>query len=222
MRIDCFTSAASTTIFWNLLSRAPSFSTILVNSSIVVAPMHWISPLARAGLSIFAASRLPWPPPAPTMVWNSSMKSMMSGSALTVFMMSFTLFSKSPRYLVPATTEAMSRDMMRFLARTGDIEPSAILRAMPSTIADLPTPGSPMSIGLFFFRRPRISITLDISLSLPTTGSSFPSVAALVRSVPNSVMSAPFSLCVSSELSCISSPSSLVSPPLGRSPFLSI
>ena len=184
--------------------------------------MHWISPLARAGFSILAASRLPWPPPAPTMVWNSSMKSMMSGSLLTVLIMSLTLFSKSPRYLVPATTEAMSREMMRFLARTGDIDPSAILRAMPSTIADLPTPGSPISIGLFFFLRPRISITLEISLSRPTTGSSLPSAAALVKSTPNSVMSAPLSLCCSSELSCSSSPSSLVSPPRGRSPFLSI
>ena len=79
-----------------------------------------------------------------------------------------------------------------------------------ATMADLPTPGSPMSIGLFFLRRPRISITRAISMSRPTTGSSFPSRAAFVRSYPNSSMSMPFFLVVSP-----SSVSSSLSPSAG-------
>ena len=60
--------------------------------------------------------------------------------------------------------------------------PEAMRWAIPSTMADFPTPGSPMSMGLFFFLRPRISMTREISLSRPTTGSSLPSRAARVRS----------------------------------------
>jgi hypothetical protein len=43
--------------------------------------------------------------------------------------------------------------------------------AMPSTMAVLPTPGSPMSTGLFFVRRESTCITRRISSSRPTTGS---------------------------------------------------
>ena len=186
METDCWMSVGSTTIFWKRLSRAPSFSTILANSSIVVAPMHWSSPRASAGLSMLAASRLPAAPPAPTMVWNSSMNRMISGLVLASFMIALRRFSKSPRYFVPATTDAMSRDISLFFASTGEILPPAIRWAIPSTMADFPTPGSPISIGLFFFLRPRISITRAISVSRPTTGSSLPSAAALVRSNPKS------------------------------------
>ena len=56
--------------------------------------------------------------------------------------------------------------------------------ASPSTMALLPTPGSPINIGLFFFLRPRISMMRCISFSRPTQGSSLPSAAACVRSVP--------------------------------------
>ena len=47
--------------------------------------------------------------------------------------------------------------------------------ARPSTTAVLPTPGSPISTGLFFMRRERICITRSISFWRPTTGSSLPS-----------------------------------------------
>ena len=220
MITDSFRSVGSTIIFWKRLSRAPSFSTILRNSSIVVAPMHCSSPRANAGLSMLAASRLPCPPPAPTIVWNSSMNSIRSGSSAAAFNMVFTRFSKSPRYLVPATTDAMSSVMILFLANAGEMVPAAIFSAMPSTIADLPTPGSPISIGLFFFRRPRISMTREISSSLPTTGSSLPSAAALVRSMPNSLISSCFFVSVVS-VSPKSSPSSPVSVLLVRRPFFS-
>ena len=49
---------------------------------------------------------------------------------------------------------------------------------MPSTIAVLPTPGSPISTGLFFVRRERISIVCSISSARPITGSSLPSRAS--------------------------------------------
>ncbi len=57
--------------------------------------------------------------------------------------------------------------------------------ARPSTTAVLPTPGSPISTGLFFVRRERICITRSISVWRPTTGSSLPSAASLVRLRPN-------------------------------------
>ena len=50
--------------------------------------------------------------------------------------------------------------------------------ARPSTIAVLPTPGSPISTGLFLVRRWRIWITRRISSSRPITGSSLPRARA--------------------------------------------
>ena len=58
-------------------------------------------------------------------------------------------------------------------------------RARPSTTAVLPTPGSPISTGLFFVRRERICISRSISVWRPTTGSSLPSVDCFVRLRPN-------------------------------------
>ena len=54
--------------------------------------------------------------------------------------------------------------------------------AKPSTIAVLPQPGSPIKIGLFFLLLDIICANLSISGSLPITGSSFPSLANLIRS----------------------------------------
>ena len=56
--------------------------------------------------------------------------------------------------------------------------------ARPSTMAVLPTPGSPMSTGLFLVRRLSTWMTRRISSSRPMTGSSLPSRAASVRSPP--------------------------------------
>ena len=56
--------------------------------------------------------------------------------------------------------------------------------ASPSTIAVLPTPGSPMSTGLFFVRRESTWITRRISWSRPITGSSLPCSARSTRSMP--------------------------------------
>ena len=94
--------------------------------------------------------------------------------------------SNSPRYLVPATTPARSMATTRAPLRMGGTRPSTMAWARPSTMAVLPTPGSPMSTGLFLVRRARIWITRLISSWRPITGSSFPSRASLVRSRPYS------------------------------------
>ena len=51
-------------------------------------------------------------------------------------------------------------------------------------MAVFPTPGSPTRHALFLVRRDRIWIVRLISSSRPMTGSSLPSLAALVRSRP--------------------------------------
>ena len=52
-------------------------------------------------------------------------------------------------------------------------------------MAVLPTPGSPMSTGLFLVRRDSTCMTRSISFSRPTTGSSLCSRASAVRLRPN-------------------------------------
>ena len=64
------------------------------------------------------------------------------------------------------------------------MSPETMRWASPSTIAVLPTPGSPISTGLFLVRRERTWITRRISSSRPITGSSLPSSASEVRSRP--------------------------------------
>ena len=65
------------------------------------------------------------------------------------------------------------------------MSPDTIFWAKPSTIAVLPTPGSPINTGLFFVLRDNICITRSISVDLPMTGSNLPSLAILVRFLPN-------------------------------------
>ena len=77
-------------------------------SSSVVAPMHWISPRARAGLSTLEASIAPSAPPAPTSVCSSSMKRMVFLARRTSFMTALMRSSNWPRYFVPATIIARS------------------------------------------------------------------------------------------------------------------
>ena len=173
-----------TIIFWNLLSNAPSFSIYCLYSSKVVAPIHWISPLANAGLNIFEASKLPVAPPAPTIVCISSINKIMSSFFSISFITAFILSSNWPRYLVPATILAKSSVTTLLLYKILETFFSIILKANPSAIADLPTPGSPIKRGLFFFLLLNIWDTLSISFSLPITGSSFPEFAKAVKSLP--------------------------------------
>ena len=146
--------------------------------------MHCTSPRAKGGFSILAASKLPPAFPAPTIVWISSINRITFLFFINSFNIAFKRSSNCPRYFVPATTEAMSNATTRFPNNTGDTFFCTIRIANPSTMADLPTPGSPISTGLFFFRRLKICIRRSISRSLPTIGSNVPSSAAFVISVP--------------------------------------
>ena len=82
-------------------------------SSSVVAPMHWISPRARAGLRTLEASIAPSAPPAPTSVCSSSMNRMVFLARRTSFMTALMRSSNWPRYFVPATIMARSSTTMR-------------------------------------------------------------------------------------------------------------
>ena len=92
--------------------------------------------------------------------------------------------SNSPRYLAPATMAPRSRAMIRLDFRPSGTSPSAMRRARPSTIAVLPTPGSPINTGLFLVRRESTWITRRISSSRPMTGSRLPLRASAMRSRP--------------------------------------
>ncbi len=154
-------------------------------SSSVVAPIVWSSPRASSGFSMFDASSEPSAAPAPTTVCSSSMKSTMRPSALTISCSTaFRRSSNSPRYFAPATSEPMSSATMRLSLRPSGTSPRTMRCARPSTMAVLPTPGSPMSTGLFLVRRASTWITRRTSSSRPITGSSLPRSASSVRSRP--------------------------------------
>ena len=93
--------------------------------------------------------------------------------------------SNSPRYFEPASSAPMSSAMTRRSRSDSGTSPDTMRWARPSTIAVLPTPGSPMRTGLFFVRRLRTWMTRRISSSRPMTGSSLPCSASSVRSRPN-------------------------------------
>ena len=169
------TDGSPTWTGWKRRSRAASFSTCLRYSSRVVAPIMRSSPRASMGLSMLEASMAPSAAPAPTTVCISSMKVTTWPSASAISLRTaFSRSSNSPRYLEPATIEPRSRaTMRRFLSPSGT-SPSTMRRARPSTMAVLPTPGSPMRTGLFLVRRERTWMTRRISSSRPMTGSSLP------------------------------------------------
>ena len=125
--------------------------------------MHWISPRDSAGFRMLAASSEPSAEPAPTSVCSSSMKMMAFWFSISSFMMVFSRSSNWPRYLVPATISERSSARMRLSARNDGTSPSAMRCARPSTMAVLPTPGSPISTGLFLVRRQRIWTTRSSS-----------------------------------------------------------
>ena len=90
--------------------------------------------------------------------------------------------SNSPLYLAPAITLISESSTTRLPSSTSGTSFASIRCAKPSTIAVLPTPGSPISNGLFFVRRLKISIVVWISSFRPITGSSLPALASCVRS----------------------------------------
>ena len=185
MPIASSTEGSPTKTCWNRRSNAASFSMYLRYSSRVVAPTSRSSPRASRGLIMLPASIAESPEaPAPTMVWSSSMKVTISPSAsLISSRTALRRSSNSPRYLAPATMEPRSRLMRVLPRRDSGTSPATMRRARPSTMAVLPTPGSPMSTGLFLVRRLKTWTTRRISESRPITGSILPSRARAVRSV---------------------------------------
>jgi len=125
--------------------------------------------------------------PAPMTVCSSSMNIIIEFLALRISSIRpLSRCSNSPRYFVPAISEARSSESRRLPTSVSEMSPEAIFCAKPSTIAVLPTPGSPTSTGLFFVLRPRTCITRSISSLRPITGSRRPSLAICVMSRANS------------------------------------
>ena len=178
------TEGSPTKTCWNRRSSAGSFSMRWRYSSRVVAPIMRSSPRASIGLSMLPASiELSPVAPAPTTVCSSSMNVMIWPSlSLISPRTALSRSSNSPRYLAPATIELRSRLTRRRPLSDSGTSPATIRCASPSTTAVLPTPGSPISTGLFFVRLDRTCTTRRISASRPTTGSSLPSRALSVRS----------------------------------------
>ena len=164
-------------------ARAESFSTCFLYSSMVVAPIICMSPLARIGFRILAASIEPSAAPAPKTMWNSSINKIKSSRLEASSNNFLSLPSKSPLYLVPAIIDARSRlKIVLPFIMAGRLH-FTISLASPSAMAVLPTPGSPIRIGLFFVLLIRIWIILLISSSLPITGSIFPASTKSLRFV---------------------------------------
>src|SRR5919109_131407 len=180
------TEGSPTKTGWKRRSRAASFSMCLRYSSSVVAPIARSSPRESIGFKRFAASTAPSAAPAPTIVCSSSMKRTISPSAFLISESTALIrSSNSPRYFEPASRAPMSSAHTRLPFRPSGTSPATMRCARPSAIAVFPTPGSPISTGLFFVRRERTWMTRRISSSRPMTGSSLPCSAACVRSRPN-------------------------------------
>ena len=169
---------------WNLLSRAPSFSMYLRYSFKVVAPITFISPRASIGFNILDVSTAP-SAPDPTIIWISSINIISSPLLSFIFFKTaFSLSSNSPRYLAPAISAPISSSHICLSFKLFGTSPLTILCASPSTIAVLPTPGSPIKTGLFLVLRDNIRVMLLTSSSRPITGSILPSITSLTMSRP--------------------------------------
>src|SRR5437868_8241478 len=110
---------------------------------------------------------------------------------------------------MPSATTRLSR-------RDSGTSLETIRCASPSTIAVLPTPGSPISTGLFFVRRLSTWITRRISSSRPITGSSLPCSAVSVRSRPKRSSGLCSSSCAVGAW-CPTPLGGVIRTPLGRS-----
>ena len=174
---------SSTWTTWKRRVSAGSFSMYFLYSLQVVAAIVRRVPRASAGLRRLAASPVPAAPPAPIRVCASSMNRMIGfGEACTSSMTERRRFSNSPFMLAPACRSPMSSVQICTSLRSGGTSPRAIRSAKPSTTAVLPTPASPVRIGLFCRRRIRMSTICRISSSRPVTGSMSPARARAVRS----------------------------------------
>ena len=148
--------------------------------------MTLITPLPNAFLSILAMSLLPpLVAPAPFIMCASSINNIhlpFFSSAPSTFLRRS---SKSPRYLLPANNALISKLYTSCSLINSGTLPSTILRASPSAIAVLPTPGSPIIITLDLILRANTNCISSISFSRPITGSIFLPLALVVRLVQN-------------------------------------
>ena len=146
-------SGSPTKTGWKRRSSAASFSMCLRNSSSVVAPIVRSSPRASIGLSRFAASTAPSDAPAPTIVCSSSMKRTICPSAWRPPSARPSSAPRTRRGTSPRRAAHRCRARRLAARRDSGTSPLTMRCARPSTIAVLPTPGSPISTGLFFVRR---------------------------------------------------------------------
>ena len=122
----------------------------------MVAPTHWTSPRDSVGLRMFAASSEPSAEPAPISEWISSMKMITSSERGQLGDDALQPLLELPAVL--GARRRPARDPAPGCACSssdGGTSPSTMRVASPSTIAVLPTPGSPSSTGLFLRRRER-------------------------------------------------------------------
>ncbi len=75
---------------------------------------------------------------------------------MTSFKTALRRSSNSPRNFAPAIKAPISKAMSLRSLRDWGTSPATMRWAKPSTIAVLPTPGSPINTGLFLVRRERI------------------------------------------------------------------
>ncbi len=186
MAVATFSLGSSTFTVWKRRVSAASFSKYFLYSAHVVAAIVRSSPRARAGFSKLAASFCPAAPPAPISVWASSMNRMIGlGLALVSSITDLRRFSNSPFTPAPACSRPRSSVRNVTSRSAGGTSPAAMRSARPSTTAVLPTPASPVRIGLFCRRRVRMSTICLISKSRPRIGSILPALACAVRSIVN-------------------------------------
>ena len=111
---------------------------------------------------------------------------MISGFSSISFNIFFILSSNSPLYFVPATADAISKEIIFLFLRVLGTIPLTIILASSSTIAVLPTPASPIKIGLFLHLLHNTSKSLLISSSRSITGSNSLFLALSVKLTPSS------------------------------------
>ena len=177
------TSGSPIWIGWKRRVSAGSFSICWRYSAKVVAAIVRSVPRAKAGFNRLAASPVPAAPPAPISVCASSMNRMIGvGEDCTSSITDRRRCSNSPFIEAPACISPTS-SMWSFTSRSGGgTSPEAMRCAKPSTTAVLPTPASPVRIGLFWRRRISTSMICRISSSRPRIGSISPDLALAVRS----------------------------------------
>ena len=192
MPIVSSTDGSPTSTGWKRRASAASFSMCLRYSSSVVAPIARSSPRASIGFSRFAASTAPSAAPAPTIVCSSSMNSTTWPSAAV----DLAEHGLQPLLELAAVLGAGEQRAHVERPRRGGpsgvsgTSPETIRWARPSMMAVLPTPGSPISTGLFFVRRESTWTMRRISSSRPITGSSLPA-SARAGQVDRELESAP-------------------------------